>query len=306
MNQNSFLQQSEDIRTSYLVILNTITTADRQNTPEEIAFVEQMAIAADLSEANRALVTAAVQDTGSVNLADHITKFKDNELRFSLVTDLLNLCYSDGSLNANEIAELNKINGTLGISPDQFDALKKYVEAANKENEATDGNSLMDANGQPKTPSGNFLDKIGLSSVFKSLGIPTDNFASGATIAVTLTTAAYFLIKNYMNTQGQAQGQATAQNASNPLSGFLGTALSGLMGGQQQTGQAQGNSLMNMVTGFVSSQAGQAAIGSVLGSVMSSTSKGNGLGNLMNIIGGGKQQQGGMANLTNILGSFLK
>lgn len=311
MDQNAFLQQSEDIRTSYLVVLGAISTADRQNSPEEVAFMEQMGIAANLSEPNRAIVADAVKNTANVDVAAHLEKFKGNDLKFSLATDLLNLCYSDGTLNPDEVAQLSKINATLGISTEQFDALKKYVEAANKAHEGSEGSAFIDSNGQPKPASTGFLDKVGLTPIFKQLGIPTENFLSGATIAVTLTTAAYFLIQNYMKAQPQGQqGQPQQNNMTNQLTGFLGTALGGLMGGNQaQTqGQNQAGGLMNMVTGFVASQAGQAAINSVLGSVMQSTAKGNGLGNLMNILGGGKQQQGQNtgANLTNILGSFFK
>ena len=318
MNENNFLNENEDIRTSYLVVVATAATADRQNTPEEIAFVEQMALAANLSEENRALVTSAVQNASQIDVASHIAKFKDNDLKFSLVTDLLNLSYSDGKLSDSEVAEIHKVTAALGVSNEQFDALKQYVEASNQEASKEGGNTLITAEGQPKEQTGNFLDKIGLSGIFKSLGIPTTNFASGATIAVTLTTAAYFIINNYMKSGNQPQGQPQQDNGS-PLMSFLGTALTGIMaaqtGGQQQQGSQQNNGLMGMVAGFIGTPAGQATINNVLGSVTQSFSKGNGLGNLMNIIGGlqgGQQQQGQpqqnnlASNLTNLLGSFLK
>lgn len=320
MNENNFLKENEDIRTSYLVVVATAATADRQNTPEELAFVEQMALAANLSDANRATVTQAVENAGSVDVASHIAKFKDNDLKFSLVTDLLNLSYSDGKLSDSEVAEIQKVTLALGISNEQFDALKQYVEASNKEASKEGGNPLITAEGQPKEQSGNFLEKIGLASVFQKLGIPTNNFASGATIAVTLTTAAYFLINSYMKSGNQpAAAQGQAQNATSPLMSFLGTALTGVMAAQTAQGGQQ-NPLMGMVAGLMSGQNGQNALGNVLGAVTQSFAQGQGMGNLMNIIGGlatatqGNQNQQAQAqpqnqlanNITNLLGSFFK
>lgn len=317
MEENNFLNESEDIRTSYLVVIAATATADRQNTPEEVAFVEQMALAANLSEANRALVTSAVQNTAGTDVSAHVAKFKDNDLKFSLVTDLLNLSYSDGKLSDSEVAEIQKIHTALGITSEQFDALKQYVEASNKEASKEGGNTLINAEGKPKEQTGNFLDKIGLTPVFQKLGIPTNNFVSGATIAVTLTTAAYFLINSYMKS-GQPQGQQGQQTGS-PLMSFLGTALTGVMAAQAG-GQNQGNNLMGMVAGLVGSQSGQAAVGNILNTVTQSFSQGNGMGNLMNIIGGlatatqgnqaqnqNQNQQNPLANnITNLLGSFFK
>lgn len=321
MNENSFLTENEDIRTSYLIVVASAATADRQNTQEEIAFVEQMALAANLSDENRSAVTNAVKDASSTDVASHVAKFKDNDLKFSLVTDLLNLSYADGKLSDTEVAEIQKINSALGISTEQFDALKQYVEASNKEASKEGGNPLITAEGQPKAQTGNFLEKIGLAPVFQKLGIPTNNFVSGATIAVTLTTAAYFLISNYMQS-GKAQPQEQVQeqvqvNSSSPLMSFLGTALTGVMA-SQAGGQGQQGGLMGMVAGLVGSQGGQAAIGNVLSSVTQSFSKGNGVGNLMNIIGGlasatqgqpqqGQPQQNNLAtNLTNLFSAFMK
>jgi|GEM_PF-2313735 len=320
MNENTFLKENEDIRTSYLIVVATAATADRHNTPEEIAFVEQMALAANLSDDNRALITKAVADANSADVASHAAKFVNNDLKFSLVTDLLNLSYADGKLSDTEVAEISKIITALGVNQEQFDALKQYVEASNKEASAEGGNTLLTADGQPKEQTNNFLDKIGLSGVFKSLGIPTTNFASGATIAVTLTTAAYFLINSYMKSGDKTQQGQPQANTNSPLIGFLGTALTGIMATQAGAQGQQGNGLMGMMAGLVGTQVGQTAITSVLGTVTESFSKGNGLGNLMNIIGGlaatqtnqqGQPQQGQpqnnlAANLTNLFGAFMK
>lgn len=303
MSQHAFLSESEEVRTSYLIILGAISTADRENTPEEIAFMEQMATVAGLSEEAQKKVAQSLVDSKSVNLNEHLSHLKDNELKYSLVSDLLNLSYQDGELEPEEVKAIKQVNSILDINEEQYEALKQFVQKANKEAEAKQGNAEIDEEGQPQETQMNFLSSSGLENVFKKTGIPTKNFMSGSTIGSMLTSAAFVLIKNYMS--GAKQG--TGQGQTNTGGGMVGSILGSLMGGGQQQspqGQAnQGAGLQGMLNSFIKSGAGQAAMGTILSSVMQSNAKGKGMGNLMDIIGGGKKQQGG---LQDILGAFLK
>jgi uncharacterized tellurite resistance protein B-like protein len=308
MNATEFLSQSEDVKTSYLVIMGAISSADRSNSPEEIAFMEQMASVAGLSADSQAQVAEALKNTASVNLASHIEKFKNHELRFALISDLLSLAYKDGSLGADETTQIKQIGGVLGINDEQYDALNKYVTAANSEAAKTAGNPLMDANGQPKEPSNDFLERIGLKGVFDKLGIPIGNFINGTTITMALSTVAIFVIQNYMNSGKQGTAQAT--NQANPwgaaLTGVLGSFMAGGAATSQQTAA---NGLQGMVSSFFTSQAGQATMSTLVNSFMKSNSQGQGLaGSLMGILGGGAtpQQNGGAQMLQNVLGMFMK
>lgn len=287
-----FLNQSEDVRASYLVVLAGITTIDRQNTPEEIAFMEQMGTAANLSDNYKAQVTGAMENTQSVKMQEHLNKFKNNDLKYALVTDIINLCNADGNLNAEELEAAKKITSFVGVSDEQFEALTKYVDAANKEASQPTSTS---------TSGGNFLDKVGLTGIFQKLGIPTSNFINGTTVSLALAGAAYFIINNFMKS-GNQQTQNTA-NAGG-MTGFLGQALGSLMGGgSQNQGQQGQQGIAGMVSGFLSSQQGQQTLNNLLGTVMNASSQGKGLGNLFDVLGGGKNQAQGLGS---ILGQFLK
>ena len=125
MDQQVFLQQSEEVRASYLVLLSAVATADHENSDEEIAFMEQMAAVAGLSEGSVGQVKEAMKNPQGIDMQAHLTNFKDNELKYALVTDLLNLSYKDGELEAEEVAQIKKVNDILDINEEQYEALQK-------------------------------------------------------------------------------------------------------------------------------------------------------------------------------------
>jgi uncharacterized tellurite resistance protein B-like protein len=296
--QNTFLQQSEDVRTSYLVILGAVSTADHDSNDAEVAFMEQMGIVAQLSEANNTLVKKSMTDTASINLAEHIAKFKDNDLKFSLVTDLLNISYKDGDLEKEEVEAIKNVNNIVGISDEQFNALQQYIKTANKESE-TD-HPVMDEKGNPKQPKANFLESTGLDKMFAQMGIPVGNFKSGTTVASTLSTGAFFLLKNYVQANTQIGKDDTLGDK---IGGFLSSALGSMQTKDPKTGKTTENAgTMGMVANFFSSEMGSAAINGVLNNVMTSVEKGKGMGNVMKMLTGGSKEQGG---LQNILGSLM-
>lgn len=303
MNPQEFVNQSDEIKTSYLVILGAMATVDRENTPEEIAFTEQMANVAGLSEEGQAKVTEALKNTQSVDLKSHLEKFKDNDLKYSLVTDLLNMSYADGDFEAEEVDALKQINMILDVNEEQYEALQNYVKAANKEVEGKEGNVELGEQGEAQEPSNDFLEKQGLLDGFKKAGIPTNNFLNGSTIGSLLTSAAFSALKGFMS--GGNQGKAGG--------GLLGGLIGSMMGGGQTQGQGQQGQGGGLMGSVLSSMLGggqgagnNAALTNILGTVMGATGKGKGLGNLMDIIGGGKQQQKQSGvNIGSILGSFM-
>lgn len=306
MNQNPFLNQSEDIKTSYLIILTAISSADKQSSPQEQAFVEQMSTLAGLSDASKAQIQEAMANPQNLNLKDHLAKFSSSDLKYALAADLLNLAYKDGNLDSNESSQISQINSVIGVNEEQFKALQQYVTAANKEAEQTNGNAFIDENGQPKTQN-NFLEKTGLGNMFKQLGIPVDHFTTGATIGTALTAGAFFLLKSYVNSNTQGD---------NSLGKNIGGLISSFLGGNQtqqntdgQT-QQQNNGLGNMISNFFSSEAGSQTINGLLNTVVNSTSQGKGLGNLMDIFSGNQNANNGNNQqqnngLMNILGNLL-
>ncbi len=290
MDKNDFLSQPEDIKTSYLVILAGIASADHQNSDAEIAFVEQMSTASGISADSKQVVTNALKNIQGADLPSHLAKFKTNDIKFALASDLLNLGYADGSLSADETNAVKAVATELGISTEQFDALAQYVQTANKEASKNEGGVPA-----PKTGEPSFLEKIGLKSVFDKLGIPVGHFLTGTTIAATLGAVAYMVLQNY--TKPNAQGSHTGT-----LGDVVGNWLGGLMGGTQPAaGQPANSGMQSMISNFFTSEAGAATINGVINNVAQATSQGKGLGSLAEMVGGGIQQ--GM--LQNVLGSLL-
>ncbi|MEO1655833.1 MAG: hypothetical protein AAFU64_19990 [Bacteroidota bacterium] len=315
MDQQAFLNQSEEVRTSYLVILSAVASADHENSEEEVAFMEQIAGVAGLKEDSLGVLKEAMTNPGSVDLKAHLDNFKGNDLKFALITDLLNLAHKDGELESEEVVQIQKATAHLEINDEQFDALQQYVKAANKEVDDQEGNAELNDTGELKGEMNNFLQKTGLDNTFSKAGIPTNNFQSGSTIGSFLTSAAFSVLKGYLS-GGQQSGQGGSGSL---LSGAMGSIIGNMLGGGQNQNQGQGgNVLGSIVSGFFKQQAptsgqGQAGgqsgspLSNILGSVLQASGKGKGLGNLTDIIGGGKKTQGGGGSpLGNILSSFLK
>lgn len=292
--KHPFLSASEDLRTSYLVVLAATTSADKESSVEEVAFMEQMAIGANLSEENREIVKKATEDISTVNLNEHLEGFKDNDLRFALMADMLNVCYADGNLNQDEITQLDQINKVLGINAEQFKALQQYVVAANKEAEKAEGNPELKkapqkasisekTEGKEPNEDKGFLEKTGLGNMLQSMGIPVDNFQNGSTVGTALTSTAFTLLQTYVNANTQA-GQENSLG--DTIGGFIGN----LLGGEKKEGEKEQSGVTTMIAGFFKSEAGSATINSVLQNVTTSVAKGKGIGNLGEVLGGKNQQ----------------
>jgi uncharacterized tellurite resistance protein B-like protein len=293
MDKNAFISQPEDIKTSYLVIMGAIASADHTNSEAEIADIEQMSAVAGLSDSSKQIVKNALTDLQGANLPAHLEKFKDNQIKFALISDLLNLANSDGNINDVESQAVQAVATELGVSGEQFDALKQYILVANKEAAKTPGSPLPEAKeGQPS-----FLERMGLKSVFDKLGIPVEHFLAGTTITAALGTVAYMFLQNY--TKPNAQGSHAGT-----IGGIVGAWLGGALGGKKEgEADAKANSGMGgMIAGFFASEAGASTINGIINNVAKATSEGKGIGNLMDIIGGGKGEQ---PILNNILGALL-
>ncbi len=316
MDQQEFLSQTEEVRTAYLAIMAALSSADHDNSEEEIAFMEQMASVAGLSESSVEEVKEAMKNPSGLDLQAKLVNFKGNDLKFALVTDMLNLSYSDGELEAEEVNQIKQVNQILEISDEQYEALVKYVQEANKLAAEEEGTPEVDKDGNPKAERNNFLSSTGLENTFQKLNIPTKNFKSGSTITTALTSAAFYLVQSYMS-GSQKNTQTSQQSGGGGLTGTLGSLLGAAMSGSGQSSGQSGNAMSGLgglVSGFFANQSqkqGQTqgnagALGNILSTVMNSASKGKGLGNLMEIVGGGKKKGGNASPLTNILGSLMQ
>lgn len=303
---NALLTHDDNFRTSYLVLLTSVATANHQNSTEEVAFMKQMCQAAELSQGGAQHVIQAMQNPSSASFSEHAQVLQNDDLRFSLVADIINLAYADGDIDADELQQIKSVNRSLNISDQQFDALSSYIKKANGAAAQQEGipglGDIMASAGGGSADSGGFLASSGLAGMFSQANIPAKNFQSGSTIGTVLTgLAANFL-------QGKMSGGGAQSSGGGLDLGSIAGSLLGGMGNSQQGNAGGGQSgLGGMLSGILSSSQGKAAIGGLVSQVLSGNQKGNGLVNLASLLGGGGQQrqQNTGGGLGSIIGSLL-
>ena len=289
---NALLTHDENFRTSYLVLLTSVATANHKNTPEEVAFMQQMCQAAQLPEAGVQQVIKAMQSPSTAHFAEHAQVLKNDDLRFSLVADIINLAYADGNVDADELQQIKSVNGAMNITDQQFETLNAYVQKAN--------NAAAEQEGTPSGGNNGFLAKSGLEGQFSQANIPADNFQSGSTIGSVLSNLAANFLQGQVGGGNQQQGNS---GGGLDLGNIAGSLIGGMMNNKGGAGQQQGG-LGGMIGNILSSDQGKAAIGGLISHALSGNEKGKGLTNLAALLGGGgnKSQQNAGAGLGNIIG----
>jgi uncharacterized tellurite resistance protein B-like protein len=262
---------SDQEKTAYLCAIASIATADRKATEDEIELLEAFMDSANLSSAGQQSVIQAAGDPSNAYLSQHLDALKNSQLRFSLVTDIINFAKSDGQYTAEEQARIQEIAAYLNVNQSQYNALNQFVDTADQAHKQ----------GQDIT-SQNFLQSSGLGNSFNSLGI-SPNFVKGA-----LAIMAPIIISRIMNKRSSGSGvggmRMGTPRSGGLLDGLLGGASGGMFGGRT-------NSIPGLGGG---SSLGGTRFGG-LGSIFSSFGSGRGYGNYGGVGGG----------LSSILGGLL-
>jgi uncharacterized tellurite resistance protein B-like protein len=153
---------------AYLGALATIATADREATEEEIAYIEALCNAADLSPDQRSLVVQAATHLQGEELHRCLDVLKNSQLKYSLVTDMIAFAKSDEEYVEEEQEAVRRVADYLGVDQQQFSLLDRFVEKANG-TEATPE--------QATQPS--FLSSLGMKDEFDKAGIGGSSFLKG-------------------------------------------------------------------------------------------------------------------------------
>lgn len=205
---------SDQEKTAYLSTIASLASADRNASPAEAEFLQQLAHSAQLSEEGTQQVLKAARDASNQSVQQHLDTLRNSELRFPLVTDLISLARADGTYSAEEEAMINKIAAYLDINEQQKHTLESVVDNATH---------IAHDPGDPAKKS--FLN--GISDKLDSTGIP-----KGALLAGLLGVVAPMILSRV---GGQRQPDDVAAQ-SGTLGGLLGGAtsggsLGGLLGG---------------------------------------------------------------------------
>lgn len=267
MNDSQLLQNySDQEKAAYLAVIASLASADREASPAETEFLQQLAHQAGLSGGATQQVLAAAKDATNESIKANLDTLRSSDLRYSLVTDLISFARADGSYANDEEAMVNKISSYLGINAQQKQVLEQVVDQA--------ATVPHDANDPGKQ---GFLS--GVTDKLSSVGIP-----KGALVAGLLGVVAPMVLSRVMG-GGRSQSMGGGMLGGLTGGGTMGGLMSGAMGGSSMgglLGGLLGGGLLSGVMGGGSSAGSQYGNMPQQGSHVGS----GGLGSLMSILGG--------------------
>lgn len=153
---------------AYLGAIASIATADYSASQEELDYIMVLADSADISESQKEAVSRAATELSGEELTRCLDILKTSDLRFSLITDLMNFGQSDKDYSEKEKMNVEKIAGYLQINQEQFSLLDQFV------NKTAEVQVQPEEAGKP-----GFLSALGLDEKFKKAGIDWKNVGKG-------------------------------------------------------------------------------------------------------------------------------
>lgn len=244
---------------AYLGAIASIATADHSATEEELEYLMALADSAELSEEQREVVHRAATDLSADELKRCLDILKTSELRFSLVTDLINFAQADDSYTEDEKANIEKIAQQLNINQQQFSLLDEFAQKTN--NAEVQQLAATTAVENPDDAGGSgMLSKLGLGGLEGKLK------NSGINIKSLLSVAGPIILGTMLSRGMRGRGGG----GGGLLGGLGGGLLGGLLGGGLMGGKGGG-------------MFGGGGGGGMLGG-----SGGGGLGSLIGMLSGGR------------------
>ena len=269
---------SENEKAAYLGAIASIASADRVASEEEVAFLEALSQTAGLAPDQQQAVIAAAQDSSNVSIKQCLDQLKNSDLRYSLITDIMNFAKADGKLSGEEENQIQQMAQYLNINQQQYGALHQFVNQA----------SEAQQQGQDPTDE-SFLQQSGLANSLGRAGIPTGGLMKGL-----LGVLAPIVISRVLSSRGGGMGGGMSSGM-----GGLGGLLGSVMGGGGLGGLMGGGSSGGL--GGLMGGGSSGGLGGLMGG-----GGGGGLGSLMGVLGGlGRQGGFNSGGLGSILGSVL-
>ncbi|MEO6218998.1 MAG: TerB family tellurite resistance protein, partial [Ginsengibacter sp.] len=118
---------SDQEKGAYLGAIASIATADHSASREEVEYIMELADSADISEEQKQAVNRAATELSGDELMRCLDILKSSDLRFSLITDLMNFGQSDQNYSDEEKKNVEKIATYLKINEEQFSLLNQFV-----------------------------------------------------------------------------------------------------------------------------------------------------------------------------------
>jgi len=200
---------SDEEKGAYLGAIASIATADRTASEEELEYISQLAESADISEEQKQAVIRAATELSGEELTRCLDILKTSDLRFSLITDLMNFGQSDEEYSEMEKKNVEKIASYLKINQEQFSLLDQFVNKTSNVDIAPE---------EINNPG--FLSSLGLDEKFKKAGIDWKTVGKGL-----LGIAGPMILASMLSGRGRGASNALA-------GGGIGSLIGGLSGGR--------------------------------------------------------------------------
>ncbi len=159
---------SDSEKGAYLGAIASIATADHTASEEELEYITQLAESAGISEEQKQSVVRAATELSGDELTRCLDILKTSDLRFSLITDLMNFGQSDKDYSEAEKKNVEKIASYLKINQEQFSLLDQFVNKTSQVEVAPEEISKP-----------GFLSSLGLDEKFKKAGIDWKTVGKG-------------------------------------------------------------------------------------------------------------------------------
>ena len=196
---------------AYLGAIASIATADRAASEEELDYIMDLADSADISDDQKQAVIRAATELSGEELSRCLDILKTSDLRFSLITDLMNFGKSDAEYSEQEQKNVEKIASYLNINREQFSLLDQFV----------DKTAEVEVEPEEVSKPG-FLSSLGLEDKFKKAGIDWKTVGKGL-----LSVAGPMILANMLTGR---RGSSTAVGRRSMLGGMGGVGLGSIIG----------------------------------------------------------------------------
>jgi uncharacterized tellurite resistance protein B-like protein len=220
---------------AYLGAIASLATADHKASDDEITYIRELSMAANLSPQQQELVTQAATDMTGEDLNRCLDVLKNSQLKYSLVTDLMAFAKADNDYSEAEQQSIHKISDYLGLDNKQYDLLDQFSRQEVPTSPAE----------QPEHSQQNFFGG-GLKDKMQQAGINTNGLLKSV-----LSIAAPMLIGGMLSRRrGGGLGGA--------MGGMLGGGLGGMLGGGG----------LGSIIGMLSGGRGMRSTGGLLGRML--------------------------------------
>jgi uncharacterized tellurite resistance protein B-like protein len=149
----------EDRRLDYITAIASVVHADGHVDEVELEVMRLLGEAIDLPERMMPRVIEAARDPDHGRVERILASFKEDPIRYSLLTDAILVAFADEKLEAGETEQIGEFAEALGISTAQAVTIARYVESVLVDNDRKElakalEEGLADAAGQVHPPRG--------------------------------------------------------------------------------------------------------------------------------------------------------